>query len=224
MLTILNLFGHSPFAPLQKHMEAVVNCTSRLLALFEALDKQDYLSVEKIAEEISIWECKADTIKNEIRTHLPKSIFLPIDRNQLLDILSVQDRIADSAEDIAVLATLRPLEILSEFKALFFLFLKKNLETFHEGQKIMQEVHNLIESSFGGLEAKRVKAMIDKVAEMEHEVDLIQRELLKKLFNAENKLTFATFYQWQKIFEAIASLSNLSENLANRVHVTLELE
>ena len=66
--------------------------------------------------------------------------------------------------------------------------------------------------------------MVDEVAFREHEVDLIQRQLLKSLFKAEYQLNYITFHQWQRLFESIASISNFSENLANRIRMTLELK
>ena len=53
---------------------------------------------------------------------------------------------------------------------------------------------------------------------------VIQRQLLKKLFQAENEMTYTTFHLWQKICEAVAAISNLSENLALRIRLTLELK
>lgn len=224
MLTILSLFGRSPFAPLQSHVDSVAHCVHRLLDLFDAVEKKDYATVEKIAEEISRLEHDADLIKNDIRNHLPKSLFLPIDRSNLLEILSIQDSIADKAEDVAVLLTLKPLELLPIFKDVFKLFLQKNIETFDEAKLIIKELHELVESSFGGIEAEKVRAMVDEVSYREHEVDLVQRQLLKSLFQAEDQLTYVTFHQWQRIFESIASISNLSENLAYRIRMTLELK
>jgi predicted phosphate transport protein (TIGR00153 family) len=224
LLTILSLFGHSPFAPLQAHMESVSRCVHQLLLLFEALEQRDYTSLELIAEEISRLENEADLIKNDIRNHLPKSLFLPIDRGNLLEILSVQDRIADKVEDVAVLVTLIPLQILPIFQDEFKLFLQKNIETFEGAHAIIKELHDLVESSFGGIEAEKVRAMVHEVAFNEHEVDLIQRQLLKKLFQGEAELTYITFDLWQRLFENIAAVSNLSENLADRLRMTLELK
>jgi predicted phosphate transport protein (TIGR00153 family) len=224
MLKISSLFGRSPFAPLQSHMESVSHCVHRLPDLFEALEKNDSARIEKIAEEISQLEHDADLIKNDIRNHLPKSIFLPIDRGNLLEILSIQDSIADKAEDVAVLITLKPLELLPIFKDEFKLFLHKNIETFDEAKLIIKELHELLESSFGGIEAEKVRAMVDEVAYREHEADLIQRQLLKSLFKAEDQLTYITFHLWQRLFESIAAISNYSENLAYRIRMTLELK
>jgi uncharacterized protein len=222
--TILNLFGRSPFAPLQSHMEKVSNCVHLLEELFHNIEERDYQAVEEVSVHISELEHQADITKNDIRNHLPKSLFLPIDRGHLLEILSLQDRIADKAEDIAVLATLKPIELLPSFRTEFHDFLKKNIIAFESARLIIKELHELLESSFGGVEAEKVRAMVENVAYEEHEVDLVQRQLLKKLFQVENEMTYTTFHLWQKICEALAAISNLSENLAFRVRMTLDLK
>jgi uncharacterized protein len=224
MRSILNLFGRSPFVSLQSHMDSVARCVSCLPAVFEALEQKDYEKLEKLAQEISRLEHNADLIKNDIRNHLPKSLFLPIDRGYLLEMLSIQDRIADSVEDIAVLLTLKPLELLPIFKEEFKLLVHKNIETFQEVHLIIKELPELVESSFGGMEAQTVRKMVEKVGTYEHEADLIQRKLLKKIFEAEDQLNYITFHQWQRLFDGVTSISNLAENLANRVRMTLELE
>lgn len=224
MLTILSLFGRSPFAPLQSHMENVAKCVYCLPDLIMALKNKDYALLAQISERISNFEHDADLIKNDIRNHLSKSLILPIPRDSLLEILSNQDRIADRAEDVAVLAVLNPLELLANFEEEFISFLNKNIETFNEAKRIVNELHELVESSFGGMEAAKVRAMVDEVAFREHEADLMQRQLLKKLFCAENQLNFVSFYQWQKLIENISAISNLSENLAYRIRMTLELK
>lgn len=220
--TILNLFGKSPFAPLQKHMEKASSCVHMLPDLFAAMEKGDYALVETIASKISELEHQADITKNDIRNHLPKSLFLPIDRGQLLDILKTQDRIADKAEDVAVLTTLKQMKLPPSFSNEFNIFLQKNISTFDSALKVVNEMHDLLESSFGGNEAAKVCGMVEEVAYKEHEADLVQRELLKKLFNSEKELTFTSFDLWQKICVAVAGISNESENLAQRIRMTLE--
>lgn len=222
--TILNLFGRSPFASLQAHMEKVSVCVHLLPELFAALERRDFAAVESFSAKIADIEHQADLTKNDIRNHLPKSLVLPIARGHLLEILNAQDKIADSAEDVAVLVTLKQLELLPAFKGEFNEFLQKNIETFEGARRIIKEMHDLLESSFGGLEAEKVRTMVEEVSFKEHEVDIIQRLLLKKIFQAENEMTYTTFHLWQKICEAVASISNLSENLAFRVRMTLELK
>lgn len=222
--TILGLFARSPFAPLQSHMEDVANCVRLLPELFLALEKEDYTTVEQIAAKISALEHHADLTKNDIRNHLPKSVFLPIDRAQLLEILSLQDSIADAAEDVAVSTTLKPLVLLERFREDFHQFLDKNIESFNAAHLIIKEMSELLESSFGGTEANKVVTLVTEVAVKEHEADLLQHKLLKNLYLHEEEMSYGTFYLWQGILHSIASLSNLSEKLANRVRMTLELK
>lgn len=224
MLTILNLFGRSPFAPLRKHMEKVAQCVFKLTELFEALERKDIPQLEKVAEEISTLEHDADEIKNEIRDHLPKTLFLPIDRGNILKILSLQDSIADRAEDVAVITVIKPLEMIDSLREDFYPFLAKNLDCFNGTYEIIEELHELLESSFGGAEAKKVRAMVDHVALQEQEVDRLQRKLIQKLIDSESRLTFVTYDLWQKIFTGIASISNISESLAFSVRITLDLK
>lgn len=224
MLTILSLFGRSPFSSLQLHMEKVASCVHLLPPLFEALQAGDYERVELLANEISEKEHQADLTKNDIRNHLPKSLFLAMDRSGLLEILSIQDGIADKAEDIAVLLTLKKLPVLDIFWSDFLDFLRKNIETFDGVYAVMRELHELLESSFGGIEAEKVRAMVNGVAFKEHEADLIQRRLLKSVFNIDEGLSPSTFHLWQRIFESVGAISNLSEKLAYRVRMTLELK
>lgn len=224
MFTILKLFGHSPFNPLQAHMNCIAACVHKLPELFIALREGDMALIEEISGQISKLEHKADLTKNDIRNHLPKSVYLPIDRSQFLEIVTLQDSIADKAEDIGVLLTLKPLKILEEFSDTFDKFLEMNIITFDQARSIIMELHELLESSFGGKEAEKVRDMVDRVARKEHEVDLIQRELLKKLIDAEDKMTYTTFFLWQRIAVALADISNLSEKLAWRIRRTLELK
>lgn len=224
MLTILNLFGRSPFGRLQLHMEKVASCVRMLPSLFIALKNKQYPLIEELFEKISELEHQADLTKNDIRNQLPKSIFLAINRAQLLEILALQDDIADMAKDIAVLATLKELTILPHFEEPFWLFFNKNLETFECVFLIIKEINELLETSFGGIEAEKVRDMIDQVSFKEHEADLLQIKLLKAFFSQEESLKYSSFHLWQKIFESIAAISDLSAKLAHRVRVTLELK
>src|SRR3989344_8428607 len=128
MLTIARLFGKSPFAPLQTHMDKVASCLAQLPAIFKALLMEENHSIELIAEKISKLEHEADLTKNDIRNHLPKSLFLPVDRSALLEILSLQDSLADQAEKISHLAEMRPLDLQSEMIAEFTKLCQKNME------------------------------------------------------------------------------------------------
>lgn len=222
MKALASLFGKSPFFPLQEHMERVADCVLKLKEIFSALKDKDWDKIEALAKEISKLEHLADLTKNDIRNQLPKSLFLPIERETLLNMLSIQDTIADTAEDIAILLTLKKIQIHETLFKEFEAFLNKNIQCFEKAHEVILELHQLVQSSFGGIEAESVRAMAEDVAYQEHQVDLAQRKLLKNLFNMEDKLSYASFHMLMRILESISKISDLSEKLSNCIRTTIE--
>lgn len=224
MSVLQNLFTKSPFSPLQSHMEKVAICIEKLAEVYEVLAAKDYERLEALTQEISSLEHAADVTKNEIRGNLPKGLFLAIHRGDLLEILAIQDGIADKAEDIAVLLTLKKLDPKEELKKDFKTFLDKNVAAVQKAHQIIREIDELLQASFGGREAEKVLQMVEEVAYMEHEADILQRDLLKKLYNMEDSLSYSSFHLWITVLQAVASLGNLAERLANRIRMLLEVK
>ena len=224
MRTIAKLFGQSPIVPLQAHMEKVSQCVEKVKQMFQALTQGEQATIEKLAEETSALEYEADQIKHDIQTHLPKRMFMAIDRSRILDILGVQDNLADKAENIGVLLTFKAMTMPDWLAEDFNTFLNKTVEAFEGAKAIINQLDELLETGFGGDEAERVLRMVEQVAHMEHEVDVIQRQMLKSLFANEQGLSTGEFFLWTKLFKQVGDLSNLSERLANRVRRTLDLK
>ena len=223
--TIGRLFGHSPFSLLQSHMEEVERCVIKMGECLLAAEEEDWTRVEALARETSEIEHQADLIKEDIRNHhIKKGLFMPVDRYRLLEILAIQDRLADVAEDVTVLVTYRPIAMPEDIKNTFQRFLELNLEAFRRVARIIGRLDELLQTGFGGAEAEKVRGMVQEVAKAEHEADLVQQELLKAVFRHESEMTFGEFYLWMRLTRALASLSNQSENLANRVEAALELK
>ena len=224
MRTIAKLFGQSPFGPLQDHMQRVSDCVEKAIEALTAFQAGEYDKLDGLAKESSDLEHAADQVKHDIQNHLPKSLFLPVDRSRLLEILSIQDSIADKAENLGIALTLKRLELPEVLRELFSRLINTNIKAFRNVLRIINELDELVQTSFGGAEAENVKDMVDDVAHLEYEADLIQRDLLKALFAAEQQFTVGSFYQWTKLISHVSELSNLSERLANRVRTTLELK
>ncbi len=223
LTTIAKLFGRSPFAPLQSHMEKVSDCVLLLEGLFAALKQKDYVKVRDIQKKISKKEHQADLTKNDIRNHLPKSLFMPIDRSDFLDILSMQDAFADKAEDIAVIVTLKELKHFEELEG-FEEFYNKTLQAFKLACQVIKEFDTLLESSFGGIEAQKVKEMVEKLALEEHELDILGYNLLKTLYTLTDKFSYSTFHLWNTILKEVGEISNIAEKLGNKIRMILELK
>ncbi|EPP34898.1 hypothetical protein CP10139811_0811 [Chlamydia ibidis] len=222
MQTLARLFGQSPFAPLQAHLEVVAFCVKQILPMFTALKNGQHEQVLAIAKVISDKEYQADCIKNDMRNHLPIGLFMPISRAGMLEIISIQDSIADTAEDVAILLTIRRLCLYPEFEELFFRFLSKNIEAFDLTMTVIQEFNKLLESSFGGRKADKARFLVGRVAKTEHECDVLQRELMQVLFSDSFIIPEKEFYLWLQVIKQTAGISDSSEKLAHRINMTLE--
>lgn len=222
MQTLARLFGQSPFAPLQSHMEVVAECVHYLQEAFACLQQGHYDKIEVITKNISHKEYQADCIKNDMRNHMPSGLFMPVSRGALLEIISIQDSIADAAEDVAILLSVRRLKLYEEMQEMFFLFLQKNLETFELTMTMIREFNKLLEGSFGGRKADKVRFLVGRIAKSEHECDVLQRKLMQIFFSDQFDICYKESLLWIQVTKRTAGISDSSEKLAHRIHMTLE--
>ncbi len=214
--TISRLFGQSPFPLLKEHMEKVKLCLDEVRPMMEAVAEGKGTENEA-ARRIMKIEHEVDLIKVNLRDNLPRSIFLPVDRNDLLAVLSAQDGIADMCEDLAVLLTVRTARVPDEFRDELFAYLDKCLEAAYLCVDITREFENVIESSFGGHEAERILGMLDAVSVLEWEADKKQYRLAKHLFELEDRLSAVDVILWFEIFKVIGNIANSAEKMTKRL-------
>ena len=86
-----SIFGSSPVQPLEKHIDVAYRCARHLREFFAAATRGDWDAANEVRDTISELENEADNVKKEIRLHLPKSLFMPVPREDLLELLLVQD-------------------------------------------------------------------------------------------------------------------------------------
>ncbi len=221
MSIITKLIGKSPFEPLYQHMLKVKECVDLVRPLIDALlvGKRD--EVEKIAEKIYKAEHESDMVKKEIRNNLPKGLFLPVNRGDILNFLKEQDKMADSAEDLAVLVTLRKMEVPEEFKAELKALVDKVLKACETAMLVSSEIKILAETSFGGSEAEKVMEIIEQLKHEEWEADKAQMKLARKMFSIEKNLDPVSVMMWMLVFKEIGSLANHAENVGDQLRMML---
>lgn len=222
MRNIISVFGRSPFVPLQMHMEKVVDCVTQIPIIIEAYRQGDSEEVESIASKVSKLEHKADLIKHDIRNSMPRGLFMPVDRSKLLKILSLQDGIANRAEDTAVLLTFKQAKSFEGFDAAFDVFMENCLATFNLSRDIIELLDELLETGFGGIEANKVNELIDKVALKEHEADVSQKELVRLLLANEDSISYGDFFLWTRVIQQVSGIADRADKLAATIRNTLE--
>lgn len=221
MRTFFELFARSPFAPLLKHGEKVHEVLLELGPLFDAFVAGDREGVADAHERISHLEHEADQLKREIRDNLPRSLFLPVDRGDLLRFLKEQDAIADAAEDVAVLMNMRATPTPADMKPKVTALVEQIVRTGESWYEIIQLLPELQESSFTGPEVKRVIELIDRVHAEEWEADLRQAALGRATVRHEEELGAVSVLFWMRIASKLGEVANRAENAGDLLRLMM---
>jgi hypothetical protein len=219
--TLTSLFGRSPFKPMQTHIDVVARCAAQVPELFEALAAGDQEQVLSIKNRIYELEQEADDIKNELRAHLPKSLLLPVDRRDLLEILDMQDSIADTAQDIAGLLFARPMEVPESLKEPLIALTRRCVDACDQAVKIIGELDELVETGFRGRESDLVSEMVAELNEIETDTDERGTELVRRLFAQEDQMKPVSVMFWYQLIQWIGDLADYAEKVGNRLRLLL---
>ena len=224
MRTIFQLFGKSPFGPLVEHTRRVHSTVELISPLFEAFLNEDWERSRKLYKQISKLEHKADLTKDEIRDTLPRSIFLPVDRGDMLRYLKEQDAIADAAEDVAVIVTMRHTPCPDALKPEVMHLVDQVIKTSELLLDAGLELQRLFESSFGGPEVAKVLDMVSEVNDQEWEADKVQGSLARALLEYEEELGAVSILLWMRIIEVLGQVANHAENTGDLLRMMLARE
>ncbi len=221
MRAILELFGKSPFRPLAEHTARVRDAVILIRPLFEAFVDADWARTEEVYQRISKLEHKADIIKNDIRDHLPRSLFMPVDRGDVLLFLRQQDRIADAAEDLGVLLTMRPTPTPPSIRDDVLELVDAVLRCAEAWFETARALPDLQEASFAGPVVERVMERIKEISDLEWEADKLQAALSKEVFRHEEELGAVSTMFWANILRVIGVVANKAESTADHLRLML---
>jgi len=221
MRSIFGLFAKSPFGPLVQHAERVHDTVVLIRPMFDAFVAGDWEQTEEMYNRIEVLEHEADVIKNDIRDHLPKSLFLPVDRGDLLTFLKEQDRIADRAEDLGVLLTMRRTPTPDSIKEDVLRLVDAVVTASEKWYQVARELPTLLEASFTGPEVDRILGLVNEVALAERETDDRQALVTKRLFEHEDEIGAVSVMMWFNIVRVLGSMANAAENTADLLRLML---
>ncbi|HEB95804.1 MAG TPA: TIGR00153 family protein [Sedimenticola thiotaurini] len=218
---IASLLGRSPFKPLQAHMRIVGECVAEVPALFQALVAGDQEALNRQKELIFAKEQEADELENELRAHLPKSLFMPVDRRDLLELLDMQDYIADTAQDIAGLMVERDMSVPKVMEEPLLALVQRCVDTCDQAATIIEELDELIESGFRGREASKVDEMVARLSEIEDETDEMGMNLARTLFSQEDEMKPVSVIFWYQMIQWIGDLADYAEKVGDRMRLLI---
>ncbi len=218
---LTNLFGRSPIRPLQEHMSKVFGCVSQLKPLFQAMVAGDLDGVARHQRIISDLEHEADQMKKALRHQLPKGLFMPVDRRDLLDILLMQDNIANQAKDIAGLILGRKMRLPEPMHAAFLEYGERCIDAVAKALDVINELDELVETGFRGPEVERVEQMIGELNAVESDTDRLQVQLRAILFELEDGLRPTDVMFTYRLIEWLGNVADYAEKVGSRLQLLL---
>ncbi len=215
------MFGKSPITPIQKHMETVHICAMQLKKFIEAVLAEDWVAAKEEQKRISKLERDADKIKKKIRIGLPKSLFLPVPRTDLLDLVTTQDKIANCAKDIVGLMLGRKMTIPTPMVGLMVEYIDGAIATSRQALKAINEMDELLEVGFRGREVNIVESFIEELDQLENSNDKVQVKVRRKLFSLEKELPPIDTIFLYRIIDWIGELADCAQRVGARLQLLI---
>ncbi|WP_448213760.1 TIGR00153 family protein [Colwellia sp. MEBiC06753] len=219
--SILGVFAKSPIKPLEKHIRIVTKCARQLPPFFDAVEAKDWDKAAKVRGKISQIEKDADALKRQLRLELPGGLFMPVNRADLLELLTQQDRIANKAKDISGRVLGRKLDIPAELQTDFRSYLTRCIDATEKAADAINELDDLLETGFRGREVNLVEKMILQLDEIEDDTDSMQIALRQSLLNIEKDLNPVDVMFLYQIIEWVGDLADLAERVGARLEILL---
>jgi uncharacterized protein len=219
--SIFKMFGRSPIRPLQKQMSKVHACICELLPFFEAVIKEDWKIAKDVQKRVAKLESEADDRKRELRLNLPRNLFMPVPRIDVLELLSRQDALANKAKDLAGLVFGRKMVLPKVIQKNYLALIQRCIDASYEAKKIIKELDKLLEAGFSGKEVTYVEEMIDVLHNIERETDQMQAKIIKAVFAIENELPPVDVVFLYKVIEWTGDLADRARHVGDRVQILL---
>ncbi len=216
-----NIFGTSPIRPLQTHMSKVHECVELLYPFMKAAIKEDWEEVRTIRKEISSLEREADSMKKALRKKLPTSTFLPVPRADLLDVLTTQDGVANTAKDAVSLIQRRKQKIPPTLADVLTDLTELAISATEQAQTAINELDELIETGFRGKAVKLVERMLYALDKIESKSDRCQvkaRTALQKLESDWPPVDIMFLY---KLIDLLGGVADEAQRVGSRLQLLL---
>lgn len=220
MQNLSQLFGESPFTHMVDHVRKIHQCVKLIRPIAASIIAGETDKLRLLQDDMSRTEYEADLLKDEIRQNLPRRFFLPVNRDDILNFVRQLDRMADDAEDFAVVSTFRNLDIPADLRPDFLALVDKVVQVSEMLLDVAEDLSRLQKESFEGPEAEQVLAKIQQVCHMEWESDKLSRRCARHYYSAAD-LDAVTIILLEKLCKALTGIADHAENVGKNLRLMI---
>ncbi len=220
MKDLAALFGSSPFEHIVEHARKIHECVNLIRPITEALLVGDMDRLTELQSQMSNTEYEGDKIKDSIRQNLSRRMLLPVSREDILTFVRQLDRMGDDAEDYAVVATFRKMDLPVEVRGDFTGLVDKIIQTSEALLKLAEELARLQKDAFEGSEAEQVLLKIQEVCHLEWESDKLSRALARRYYSLPG-IDPLTVMILDKLCKTLTGIADHAENVGKTLRLMI---
>ncbi len=213
--TFLGMLADSPFSGLQEHMSLGNQATSELENFLKAISQSDWNTAAECREKIVKLENQADDIKNTIRNNLPKSLFMSVSRQDLLDLVITMDGIPNAAKDISGVMIGRKMELPKEVAEGFMSCSKAAIKAANQASDAIRKVDDMQKRGFGSHDASVLGELVIELEQIEKENDELEIALRNKFFEHEKQYDPVEVMFFYNVINKVGSLADISQTVGH---------
>ena len=202
-------------------MDIVYRCAKKLRPFVNAVIKRDLKRMAEVRSQIEALEHEADNLKKDIRLNMPKSLFMPVPREDLLELLLVQDKIANRTKDVSGVIMGRKMKIPKTIAAQFLEFVDSNIDAAKQARKSVRELDELFTAGFKGAEVTLVAELIEELDQIETHTDEQQTRIRSALFEIEKTLDPIDAMFLYEVIEITGEIADMAERVGRRLELLL---
>ncbi|MCS7175787.1 TIGR00153 family protein [Pseudothermotoga sp.] len=193
----------------REHLNRISETLASLTDLLEAYLSQQFERIGELAEEVRRLEHEADIVRRQVENIMYGGAFLPNFRGDLLGIIEAADKVANKAEYVADVLEIErpyiPLSLHADIRRL----LDMSVETYNA---LKASINYLFE------DLDQVVGYVKKTEEREHDVDGIERSLLRQIF-AISDISHGQKMHLKDLVRSIADIADRAEDCSDRVQI-----
>jgi len=221
-----NLVGESvlrsPMLALKEHMAVVLQAVEALGDFAALAQEGAWDRALQCQQRVADRESDADYLKQQLRGDMPKSVWMPVARSDLLDLLSAQDKIANRAKDIAGLMLGRQLAFPGTLTDGVRDYVALSVNATAGALAAVEATQVLYQSGFGDRQAAEVERLIVEVERHERASDRKQVELRAQLFQVEKDLPPVDAMFLYQVLDWIGSVADRAEKVTHRLLLVIK--
>ena len=216
---ISEVISNSPLALLERHAGVCVDCVERLPLYFAEAQANRWGRASDVREEICRFEGLADELKQDVRSNLPRGLWMSVSRADLLELVRVQDKMANGVKEVSGISLGRQLAFPAAMTSELADFVGVVTQVGRAVVKIIGATRELSRSAFGTRQTNIILELVSAVEADERRSDEMQAILRARLREHEMELSAVDAIFLYQLLAAIGDIADNAEKVAHRAQI-----